>query len=116
MSMTSRLAAALLTTSALVAPSLAWAQSEPAVPAEPPLAEEPAAAPAPEDDLEVSIPVGEIVVTGARTSNVAKFSDQVVSILSSAEIARTGEGDIAGALGRVTGLSVVGSGYVYVRG
>ena len=33
-----------------------------------------------------------------------------------AEIARTGEGNIAGALGRVTGLSIVGSGFVYVRG
>ena len=89
MSMTSRLAAALLTTSALVAPSLAWAQNDPA---DAPSAGEPAAAPAPagqEDDLEVSVPGGEIVVTGARTSNVAKFSDQVVSILSSAEIARS---------------------------
>ena len=117
MSMTSRLAAALLTTSALVAPSLAWAQSEPAAPADAPLSQEPAAPPAPEDDLEISIPGGgEIIVTGTRSSNVAKFSDQVISILSSAEIERTGEGDIAGALGRVTGLSVVGSGYVYVRG
>ncbi|HEV7232710.1 MAG TPA: TonB-dependent receptor, partial [Sphingorhabdus sp.] len=40
----------------------------------------------------------------------------MVSVLSSADIERTGEGDIAGALGRVTGLSVVGSGFVYVRG
>ncbi|MDZ7896306.1 MAG: TonB-dependent receptor plug domain-containing protein [Sphingobium sp.] len=37
-------------------------------------------------------------------------------MLSSADIARTGEGDIAGALQRVTGLSVVGNGLVYVRG
>ncbi|HCY03188.1 MAG TPA: hypothetical protein DHU71_10390, partial [Erythrobacter sp.] len=29
---------------------------------------------------------------------------------------RTGEGDIAGALTRVTGLSTVGNGLVYVRG
>jgi outer membrane receptor protein involved in Fe transport len=56
------------------------------------------------------------VVTGARDRNIAKAADQVVSVLSTAEIARTGEGNIAGALGRVTGLSVVGSGYVYVRG
>jgi outer membrane receptor protein involved in Fe transport len=35
---------------------------------------------------------------------------------STADIARTGEGDIAGALGRVTGISVVGGGFVYVRG
>ena len=37
-------------------------------------------------------------------------------MLSTEQIARTGEGNIAGALGRVTGLSVVGSGFVYVRG
>ena len=41
---------------------------------------------------------------------------QVINVLSSADIARTGEGDIAGALTRVTGLSVVGNGYVFVRG
>ena len=64
---------------------------------------------------EVSAP-GEIIVTGRRNRDVARTADQVVAVLSSEEIARTGEGDIAGALGRVTGLSVVGSGYVYVRG
>ncbi len=71
-----------------------------------------------QEDVEVSIPGGgkEIVVTGRIDRNVAKSSDQVVSVLSSAEIARTGEGNIAGALSRVTGLSVVGSGLVYVRG
>jgi outer membrane receptor protein involved in Fe transport len=70
-----------------------------------------------EEPVEVSVPGGnEIVVTGARDRNVAKASDQVVSVLTSQEIARTGEGNIAGALGRVTGLSIVGSGFVYVRG
>jgi len=65
----------------------------------------------------VSVPGGdEIVVTARRTANIAKSVPQVVSILSSADIARTGEGDIAGALSRVTGLSVVGNGFVYVRG
>ena len=39
-----------------------------------------------------------------------------ISVLSSEDIARTGEGDIAGALQRVTGLSVVGNGFVFVRG
>ncbi len=68
-----------------------------------------------QEEVDVSIP-GEIVVTGNRDRNIAKSSDQVISVLSTAEIARTGEGNIAGALGRVTGLSVVGSGYVYVRG
>lgn len=84
-------------------------------------------APDPDDDLssaaggsepEISIPGGgnEIVVTGRRTQDVTRSSTQVVSVLTSEQIARTGEGDIAGALGRVTGLSVQGQGLVYVRG
>ncbi|MBB5687440.1 TonB-dependent receptor domain-containing protein [Sphingobium boeckii] len=58
----------------------------------------------------------EIVVTGRFIPNIARITPEVVSVLSSADIARTGEGDIAGALQRVTGLSVVGNGFVYVRG
>ncbi|HSG34844.1 MAG TPA: TonB-dependent receptor [Sphingomonadaceae bacterium] len=59
---------------------------------------------------------GEIIVTGRRRRDEVRTSDQVVNVLSTEDIARTGEGDIAGALSRVTGLSVVGDGYVYVRG
>lgn len=58
----------------------------------------------------------EIVVAGARERDVERATSQVVSLLSSEDIARTGEGDIAGALGRISGLSVVGGGFVYVRG
>ncbi|QKG72824.1 TonB-dependent receptor domain-containing protein [Erythrobacter mangrovi] len=65
---------------------------------------------------EVSIPGGSIVVTGRRRQDVTRASTQVVSVLDAASIARTGEGDIAGALNRVTGLSTVGNGLVYVRG
>lgn len=66
---------------------------------------------------DVSVPGGgDIVVTGRRRNNPVRTSPQVVSVLSSEDIARTGEGDIAGALARVTGLSVVGNGFVYVRG
>lgn len=108
MALTPQLAGVLLFTTALVSPSFAMAQDVPedAVPGQK------------EEDVDVSIPGGgsEIIVTGSRNRNIVKSSDQVVSILSAAEIARTGEGNIAGALGRVTGLSVVGSGYVYVRG
>lgn len=68
-----------------------------------------------EEQPEVSIP-GAIVVIGRRGANIQQSAPAVVSVLSSADIARTGEGDIAGALQRVTGLSVVGSGFVYVRG
>jgi outer membrane receptor protein involved in Fe transport len=58
----------------------------------------------------------EIVVVGRNIPNTIRATPQIVSVLSAADIARTGEGDIAGALTRVTGLSVVGGGFVYVRG
>ncbi len=112
MSIPSRLIRAVLITTALVSPTLALAQvAEPDAAQPQPAAEEPA-----REQVEVSAPGGEIVVTGNRVRNIERSAPQVVSVLSSAEIARTGEGNIAGALGRVTGLSVVGSGYVYVRG
>ena len=91
------------------------------VPGQPDLAQ-PATTAAPdaaqpqEEAIEVSTPGGDIVVTGRRDGNITRVQPQVVSVLSSADIARTGEGDIAGALSRVTGLSVVGNGFVYVRG
>ena len=120
-----RLASLLLISTALVAPATAMAQSDPAAdtPA-PPVADPAAAAPADaaaeapaEDDLDISIPGGgDIVVTGRRNANIERTAPQVVSVLGAADIARTGEGNIAGALGRVTGLSVVGNGFVYVRG
>ncbi|WP_419808280.1 TonB-dependent receptor domain-containing protein [Sphingomonas sp.] len=72
-----------------------------------------------QEQVDVSVPGGagaEVVVTGQRDRNVVRTGAQVLTVLSSADIARTGEGDIAGALGRVTGLSVVGNGFVYVRG
>lgn len=113
-------ASLLLLSSALVAPA-ALAQgtdSDPASEApEPAAADEPASQD--EEEVDVSIPGGadaEIVVTGRYTPNVVRATPEVVSVLSSADIARTGEGDISGSLQRVTGLSVVGGGFVYVRG
>ncbi len=124
----------LLLTSALVSPSMAMAQN-----AEPEQAEvtepqttdqavsdqenaegqaDPAAEAAAPEEEEVDVSIGgeEIVVRGYLDRNISKNAPQVVSVLSSADIERTGEGDIAGALARVTGLSVVGGGFVYVRG
>ena len=126
------LAKLLLFTSALVAPSVVLAQTAPAPePAQetPPAATAEAAAPTqttpdasaeqPAQEVpEVSVPgaAPEVTVTARRSGNISRSTPQVVSILSSADIARTGEGDIAGSLSRVTGLSVVGNGFVYVRG
>ena len=87
------------------------------------LAQEPQDATAPADQAEgeatgdgVDVAMPGITVTGYRERNIQKATTEVVSVLSTDDIARTGEGDIAGALSRVTGLSVVGNGFVYVRG
>ncbi len=126
----------LLLSSAMVAPSALAQSGRPSAPAnagsQGPAAEadaQPAEAqPAEEqqpEEVEVSIPGAdlqstqgeEIVVVGqAGPRNIIRTAPQVLSVLSSEDIARTGEGDIAGALNRVTGLSVVGNGFVYVRG
>ncbi len=129
MSTFSRLAGALFLTTALTVPSLAHAkgaapQLTPETPTSPEQAEDPTVPGADpvedtqsqEEDVDVSVPGNVIVVTGRRDRNITRRSDQVVTVLSTEEIARTGEGNIAGALSRVTGLSVVGNGFVYVRG
>jgi len=125
----------LLLTSTLVSPA-ALAQTVPAPAATTP---PPAAAPSaqssgdpvvptteqagdPQQQVEVSAPGmngdsgADIVVVGRNIPNVVRSTPQIVSVLSGADIARTGEGDIAGALAHVAGLSVVGGGFVYVRG
>lgn len=120
---------ALLLSTALVTPAAAFAQGAPEggtspTPTTPAASAEPEVAPdAPaEEPTDVSIPGAdlsggdEIVVTGRRTTNISRVAPEVVAVLGAADIARTGEGDIAGALSRVTGLSVVGNGFVYVRG
>lgn len=71
--------------------------------------------------VEISGPGGggmldEIVVTGEFIPDSVRATPEVISVLSREDIARTGDGDVAGALQRVTGLSVVGGKYVYVRG
>jgi len=57
-----------------------------------------------------------ITVSAVRNRNIQKATTEVVSVLSTEDIARTGEGDLAGALSRVSGMSVVGNGFVFVRG
>ena len=103
----------LLIAALAVLTAVAAAQEAP--PAAPPT-------PATEADVEEAVEVvdidtvGEVVIVGRRDRNVQQAANQVLSVLSAADIARTGEGDIAGALSRVTGLSVGSNGFVYVRG
>lgn len=112
------LARLLLISTALVAP-MAMAQTNPTQAGDAGMTTTPSAADeadAAEGNVDVSIPGADIVVTGRRTANISQAAPQVVNVLSAADIKRTGEGDIAGSLQRVTGLSVVSGGYVYVRG
>jgi hypothetical protein len=123
----------LLLSSALIAPA-AFAQARPGRQPAPAATTSPAqtatpgdatadpAADDPEEEIEISAPAP-IRSRARRSSSSAATSPtsirstpEVVSVLSAEDIARTGEGDIAGALQRVTGLSVVGSGFVFVRG
>ena len=116
----------LLLSTALVAPAAlaqgTGAQAPVTTPPTPPAQPEDAAeSESPQEEVEISAPGAddageEIVVIGRNIPNVIRATPEVVSVLSAEDIARTGEGDIAGALQRVTGLSVVGGRFVYVRG
>lgn len=116
---TRRLTTLLLLSTALTVPTVVRAAEQPAPAASTPgPAEAASTSPpaAPPEETEVSIPgVAEVVVTGQRT-NVVRSTSQVVSVLSTQELQRSGEGNIAGALTRLSGISLVGGGYVYVRG
>lgn len=123
MSTGTRLAGLLLLTTSLTFPAIVHAQSTEEQTEEAPQTADELTAEVedaqPEEQLEesdVSLPGGGIIVTGRRNRNPERSSTQVLNVLSEADIARTGEGDIAGALGRVSGLSLVGNGRVFVRG
>lgn len=119
MSTGKRLAGLLLFTTSLTFPTALYAQStDPQPDEEGELAQDVEDVEQDEQDTpEVSVPGGSsIIVTGRRNRNPERSSTQVLNVLSEADIARTGESDIAGALGRVTGLSLVGNGRVFVRG
>ncbi len=109
--------AGLLLLSTALAGTPGWAQTPPVEPKGPVVFEDEE-----EDQVEIvgpgagGISADEIVVIGRNIPNIIRATPSVLSVLSEADIARTGEGDIAGALKRVTGLSLVGGRYVYVRG
>ncbi len=108
-----RLIHALLLAGTGLASQSAFAQDASPPPAQPETDE------APDGGVEISAPGGdglEIIVTGRYIPEPVRNTAQVVSVLSAEEIARAGDGDISGALQRVTGLSVNTNGFVYVRG
>ncbi len=109
------LVTSLFLSTALFSPAaLAQATSEDAA-AQPSSADD-----APEEDVDISAPggdfSGEIIVRGKFIPNPIRATSEVVSVLGEEEIARAADGDIAGSLQRVTGLSVVGGRFVFVRG
>ncbi len=124
MSTGARLAGLLLLTTSLTVPSMLHAQEAPdemaaeKEAAQDPLTEQVEGEPPAEElqESDVSIPGGGIIVTGRRNRNPERASTQVLNVLTEADIARTGESNIAGALGRVSGLSLVGNGRIFVRG
>lgn len=117
-----RLNTLLLLTSMLVAPAaLAQTPNGPTATTAAPAPQTTGETPPAEEEVDISAPGAgaggnDIVVTGRYTPNTVKATPQIITVLSAEDIARTGEGDIAGALQRVTGLSVVGNGFVFVRG
>lgn len=90
------LTGALLATSALFAPGLAFAQT-----------------PAPAD---AETEVEELIVLGANIPEPNRESSEVGAFLTVEDLQRTGDPSAAEALTRVTGLTVVEGRFVYVRG
>lgn len=97
----------LLATTVMTAPSLGWAQAAPPSPDQTASSAQ-EAEPEPEQS-------DEVVVRGF-IPNVKRTTSEVSSILTLDDLERTGESDIAGALTRVTGLSLVSGKFVFVRG
>ncbi|CAN0038429.1 unnamed protein product, partial [Chrysoparadoxa australica] len=90
---------ALLASSVLLAPSAAFAQQT---------NDEAASAAAQVEDV--------VVVRYQYVPEPQRRTAQVASFLSAEDLARTGDSDAAAALARVSGLSIVGGRFAYVRG
>lgn len=122
MTKTFTLASLLLVSSALTAPAFAQTAEEAADESIAGAAAQ-TGAPVDEGDETESVDISTgggsgtpIIVTGRYIPEPVRASSEVLSVLSSEDLARTGEGDAAGALQRVSGLSLVGGRFVYVRG
>lgn len=60
--------------------------------------------------------VDEIIVRGRFIPDERRVTSEIANVVTAEDLQRTGDSEISTALSRVTGLSLVGSGYVYVRG
>ncbi len=109
----------LLASTVLVLPTQAWSQAAQAPVTgagnQPPPTDQ-SADPAADQVEEVPAEDEEIVVRGRFIPNVKRTTSEVSNVLTTEDLARSGDSDIAGALTRVTGLSLVGDGTVFVRG
>lgn len=104
------LSGVLMATTALMASQVAFAQTQP-LPAQ---QADPAQDPVIADD-EVAV-TDEIVVLGRNIPEPVRETAEVVSFLSAEDLQRQGDDTAAEALTRVTGLSLIGGRFVYVRG
>jgi outer membrane receptor protein involved in Fe transport len=105
------LSGVLLATSALIAPCIAHAQT--------PTAASQASAPqdpAGQDEADSGSELDEVIVLGRFIPEPNRESAEVAAFLTSEDLERTGDSSAAGALARVTGLTVVEGRFVYVRG
>lgn len=101
----------LLAGAAWVAPGLAMAQQTPPTDAGTAPAESTV------DDSEMPIDEGEeIVVLGRFIPEPMRQTSEVASFLSAEDLARQGDSNAAAALTRLSGLSVMGGRFVFVRG
>jgi len=74
------------------------------------------AQPALAEDAAVTTQLDAVTVQGEYIPEPMAQTAEVASFVSREDLQRTGDGDAAQALARVSGLSVVGKKYVYVRG
>jgi hypothetical protein len=113
------LRALLIASTAILAPALATAQTETETETEAaPTATDGVSAetvespPAEEEDFRLN----EVVVLGRYIPEVLRSTSEVAAFLAPEDLARQGDSDAAGALARVTGLSIAEGRFVYVRG
>ncbi len=101
------LRAMLIASTAILAPAIASAQTDPGSSTE---SETEAASDA--DNLKLQ----EVVVLGRYIPEVLRSTSEVAAFLAPEDLARQGDSDAAAALARVTGLSIAEGRFVYVRG